>query len=484
MKKIYVVVIIAFGLVACRKEKFTAVNINHGNQGDTSQIQTDTSYKNIINVAVDQNKLGYTISPTFEGLSFETLVLSDNPEYLTPGNSVFIQLIQNLGPGLLRIGGGTSDKITWTGTARNSNTPPNSLTTTDIDRLSAFSKQIGWPVLFGLNLGTYQVTASTNEAAYVYNSLGTSFYAFQFGNEPNYFAANKLRPGNYAVNDYLNDWNTYYSSIKPVLPSATFAGPDVVQGTDWVGTFANAENDKVKLIDGHYYVAGPATSPYITYQYLLYNDTDLPPYLQGLYNTANKYGLPYRVTECNNIWGGGKVGVSDIFASALWALDFMWTVAENNGQGINFHDGQGIFYSPLTMSAGAAVVHPEYYGMLAFRYATADGTIIPVKTDVTSFSCSAYACVKTDNSYTITLINREEKNNIGFNIQLTNTASSIQVARLTAPAITSTSNVKFAGSTVNANGTFTPATAVTIPVNQKTFRVNIPAGSAAVVTIR
>ena len=347
-----------------------------------------------------------------------------------------------------------------------------------------FQKLTGWPVLFGLNLAGYQVAASANEAAYLYNSLGSSLYALQFGNEPNYFASNGLRPYNFTVSDYLNDWTTYYANIKPLAAQASFAGPDVVQGSDWISAFADAENDKVKLIDGHYYITGPATDPSITYQYLLSADAVLPLYLQGIYSTASKYGLPYRITECNNIWGGGKAGVSDIFASALWGLDFMWTVAENNGQGINFHDGQGIIYSPLTMSAGAVVVHPEYYAMLAFRYASANGTIIPAKIDAAAFRCSAYACVKTDNSYAITLINREEKNNIAFNIQVSKTVSSVQIARLTAPSITSTANVTFGGSAISTNGTFTPVAVAPQSINQKNFTVNMPAGSAAVVTVQ
>jgi len=484
MKKIYFVVLIALSFVACKKDRFTGIKTGPGNPIDTGHNPSDTSYLNVVTLAVDQTHPGNTISPNFEGLSFETLVLAKNPEYLNPGNTVFVNLIKNLGPGLLRIGGGTSDKITWTSTARTSSTPPNNLTTTDIDQLSAFSKLIGWPVLFGLNLGTNQVAASANEAAYVYNSLGSNLSGFQFGNEPNYFVANGLRQGNYAANNFLDDWDIYYANVKAAAPQAFFAGPDVVQGSNWVNSFADVEHNKVNLIDAHYYLEGPATSTYINYHDLLNTDFGLPIFLQGLKSASSKYGLPYRVTECNNIWGGGKPGTSDVFASALWGLDFMWTVAENNGQGINFHDGEGIFYSPLTMSAGVAVVHPEYYAMLAFSYAGSGGTIIPIKMGNTGFSVSAFACVKADKSYSITLINKEENTNIAFDIQLSSSASSIQVARLKAPSATSSDKVTFAGTAVNADGTFTPVAITPQTINQKDFKINVPGGSAAVVTIR
>ena len=50
--------------------------------------------------------------------------------------------------------------------------------------------------------------------------------------------------------------------------------------------------------------------------------------------------------------------------------------------------------------------------------------------------------------------------------------------------ISSTTNVTFAGSSVNTDGTFTPGTITLQPVNKKSFTVAVPAFSAAVITIR
>ena len=468
VRKIGATILMAVSLVACRKEHIKPPIPVGDNDG--------------VIVTIDGSHPGYKISPIFEGLSFETEILTKNPEYLNINNNAFIQLIKNLGPGILRIGGGTSDKIDWTGKPRDSNTPANILTTSDIDRLSAFSKAIGWQVLFGLNLGSNNVNASANEALYVYNSIGSNLYAMQFGNEANYFTANRLRNYDYGFNNYLVDWRAYYAAVRAVAPQLSFAGPDVVNSPDWIRSFADNENSEVKLIDGHYYITGPATDPSITYKNLL-SDYALSPYIQSIKDASSKYGLPFRITECNNIWGGGKAGVSDIFASALWALNFMWTVAEYNAQGINFHDGQGIIYSPLTMANGVAVVHPEYYAMLAFKYGSTGGTIVPATVTAQGNNCNAYACVNPDGSYSVTLINREEIKNLNFNIQLSQSASTIQVARLTAPSITATTGVTFAGSAVKTDGTFEAGTIEHYTINQKYFTVSMPANSAAVVTI-
>ena len=48
-----------------------------------------------------------------------------------------------------------------------------------------------------------------------------------------------------------------------------------------------------------------------------------------------------RMTEGNTCYRGGKPGVSDVFASALWSADYSLLLAGNNYSGINLHGGTG-----------------------------------------------------------------------------------------------------------------------------------------------
>lgn len=473
MRKLWIVIMLSIVLVACRKE--------HGNPGP----KPPTNSSDTILLAVDQSQQGYPISPSFEGLSFETQILTKNPEYLNVNNSVLIQMIKNLGPGILRIGGDTSDETDWTGAPRDPSTPATMLTTSDIDRLSAFSRASGWPVLFGLNLGSNHLDACTNEATYVYNSLGSNLSSLQIGNEPDIYHMFGLRGTSYNAVDYSEEWETYFSAIKKNLPQVTFAGPDVANNNaGWVEVFSSNESSKVTMLDQHYYITGPASDPSINYQNLLTSSTDvLAAHLQGIKVESITNNLPYRITECNSIYGGGKVGASDVFAASLWALDFMWTVAENYGQGINFHGGK-LVYSPITMSDNVVTAKPVYYGMLAFKYGNTGGTLAPVSVVNSEYNFSAHASLNSDNTYSITLINKDEKANIPVTIQLSNkAASTIQIARLTAPSVTSADNITFAGSSVSADGTFKPGPLEQVTVNNKTFTVIVAAGSAAIVTV-
>ncbi len=465
MKKFGSAVLLSATLLACKKE------------------HKDLFPAPTINLNIHQDQSGNSIPATFLGLSFETAVLTRNPEYLNGNNTRLIQLIKNLGPGILRIGGDSSDQIAWTGKARNDKSSADSLTTSDIDRLSAFSNATGWPVLYGLNMGNDNATAAADEALYVHHVLGNNLYAVQFGNEPDVYAKNRIRSSGYGINDYVDDWDGYYSAVNISLPGLTLAGPDISNKPDWFSQFGVSRHDKIKFLDAHYYVTGPASSPSISYYNLLNKSDYLDRYLGDIKASASASGLPFRITECNSIYGGGKAGASDVFASALWALDFMWNVAEYGGQGVNFHDGQGLVYSPATMSGGLVTAHPEYYAMLAFKYGNNGGKIVPVDTDNPSqYNCNAYACANVDGSWSVTIINKETTD-ISFRLQLSKATENVEIMRLTAPSVTAASGVEFAGSSLSSDGSFKPIHIEHAAAGKDNFTVNVPAVSAAVLVI-
>jgi hypothetical protein len=61
----------------------------------------------------------------------------------------------------------------------------------------------------------------------------------------------------------------------------------------------------------------------------------------------------FRIDEMNSVACGGKAGVSDTFASALWALDTVFAVARSGADGVNIHtfpgarDGLFTFIAPV-----------------------------------------------------------------------------------------------------------------------------------------
>lgn len=462
-------------LCACRKE-----NLDSGRPA--------ISPAKPVTVIIDQHLSGYTIPHVFQGLSYETGLLTDDPNYLNENNTVLIQLLRNLGKGVLRIGGNSSDEIDWGGDDAGTDTLHRKLTKADIDRLAGFAKAINWPVLFGLNLANNEPSAAADEAAYVNSRLQGNLYALQAGNEPDFFCSNAHRGSSYKYNDYQKEWERYYENIKGRAPGASFAGPDVTPfNLRWLGEFAKNEHRKIKLIDGHYYNNGPASNPQIGLSDVLKPNTKMAGYLQGMSLISSTHGLPYRISEGNSIWGQGKPGVSNVFASALWALDFMWSVAENKGQGVNFHGGGVRFvYTPINTANGITTARPAYYAMLAFKYGAVGSKILAPqiidRDDQDNYS--VHSSINPDKSTYITFINKELVKGFSFTVQLNQAVSRMSIARLSAPSVTSATGITFAGSTVNDDGTFTPATTEKYPINQRTFTITIPAGSAAVVGLK
>ena len=473
MIRFWILLLGIFFLIGCKKTQ--------SSQSSTNLPGPPAPNGTLLQVTVNQNQAGNAIPPNFQGLSYEAGILNNNSNFLSANNAVLIQLIKNLGSGMIRIGGNSSDNISWTGFARGNKTGSDSLTTTDIDNFVAFAKAVGWPVLFGVNLGSNNPLSAANESGYLKSALGNLLYAIQIGNEPDLYYNNGHRTSSYTYNNYQTEWNSYFSAIKNLQPQAPFAGPDVAYNTNWISSFSTNESSNVILIDGHYYNTGPATSPSITYQTILTPNTQLTTYLQSLNAASTKYHLPFRISECNSVYDGGKAGVSNVFASALWALDYMWTVVENNGLGVNFHGGNGGAYSPFVLSNSVITAQPEYYAMLAFKYGTNGGNLLPVSLSASAYNCTAYAC-KNGNATYVTLINKDTVNNLSFSIQLNQSVGTIQLARLSAPTITSTSGIQFAGSTVNTDGSFKMGTLEQYAVNKNNFVVNVPSGSAVVVT--
>ena len=63
---------------------------------------------------------------------------------------------------------------------------------------------------------------------------------------------------------------------------------------------------------------------------------------------AHRAGLPFRLTELNSVTCGGVEGVSDTFATALWAPDALFELLRAGVDGVNVH------VRPYTINAAFA----------------------------------------------------------------------------------------------------------------------------------
>ena len=88
---------------------------------------------------------------------------------------------------------------------------------------------------------------------------------------------------------------------------------------------------------------GPPNDPRVTTERLLAGNAKIAGEMEKIEAVARAHGLVYRMTEGNSCYRGGKPGMSNAFAAALWAGDYMLQLASLGCAGVNLHGGRSAF---------------------------------------------------------------------------------------------------------------------------------------------
>jgi hypothetical protein len=430
-------------------------------------------------IAIARTSTGGAVPAALGGLSYEKSKLSSG--LFNAANRTLIGCFQRLGPSILRIGGNSVDRTTWTpdgpgGTA-------GLVAPADIAGLAAFVRSAGWRVIYGINLGTNMPAAAAAEATVAARALGADLYGFEIGNECDLYSSNGLRPITYTPADFFAEWSAYASAIRASVPNAPLTGPASAGSVgSWTVPFASAQAHSVTLLTQHYYRAN-GQLPTSTIALLLAGDPNLPGELAQLRAAARGISGGYRLAEANSFSHGGAPNVSDGYGTALWAIDFLLLNARNGSAGVDFHGGgNGTGYTPIADSAGAVVaVRPVYYGML-FVAQIPSGPMYPV-TVRTSLSLSAYAIAGSGGSTSVVIINKDPTYTAVATIALGASASHAQPLLLAGAGLSATSGTTLGGAPVANDGTWSPLAAAPIPASGSSLTVNVAPASALLLTL-
>src|SRR5271157_5935079 len=325
---------------------------------------------NPVAITVNAGSPSVTIPADFLGLSFETGSLTSTTGFPAE-NAQFQGMVSQLGVGWLRFGGNSVDKTTWIGGTRTSATPSDNLTASDVDRVMALARATGWRVLWGLRLANSNAATDANEADYAVTSASDVLSGLEIGNEPDLFANNGYTPATLPA--YLAAWGQYAAAIQVKHPNAALTGPAAAGSiSTWTSSFATEYGSEITLLTQHYYPLGPVgvvaagASNEATIANMLGSAIHGAAQSTGLsVNTiAQKAKVPWRMAETNSCYNGGQAGVSDVFASALWGIDYMFTLAGTSAAGVNFHGGGTGTYTPIAASGSTVSARPLYYALL------------------------------------------------------------------------------------------------------------------------
>jgi hypothetical protein len=468
----------------------------------------------------------------FVGLSYESSQLGD-PNFFSPKNSGLIALFKLLSPnGVLRLGGNSSEFTWWKADAAaqeptlqhppgntDANWMPHELvaiTPAAIDNLADFLDATGWNLIYGLNLGSGTPQRDSEEAVYVYKAMGSRLLYFQIGNEPDLYhnSRNGLRPADYGFDAYLADWVTFANAVSDKLSDATFGGPDAAAMMEWALQFAPQAPQKksgIVALTSHYYAEGPPDDPTMNIDRLLLRDPKLAANLPRIMDAARAANLPYRMSEGNSCYRGGKPGVSDAFASSLWAADYMLYLAQAGCVGVNLHGGgtkqiraalgghlpgesvatrpdaaaTGSFYTPIAGDAANGFFpRPVFYGMmLASHFAGAD--IIANDFDPRGANATAYAA-KTSDGFSVALFNKDAAQDLEIDLAFDGAAAGAKHARvwrLSGSALDATSGVTLASAQVKHDGSWSSAGEEKLSSRGGKLTVSLPHASGALVLL-
>jgi hypothetical protein len=395
---------------------------------------------------------GQVVPADFLGFSFEKEVVTDTA-YFNASNTTFINMFRNLGDGLIRIGGATVDETFWSNATRQTGVT-DSVYTNDVSRFKAFAQSVGWKTIWGLNLGTGSPANVADEAQYVSQNMGSEVASFATGNEPEYYAGG-LRPPNYSSSEYLNEFENFSNAVKTAVPNAVFSGPEN-QFYTWELLFLQGVSSRMNMLTIHYYPLGPAGSQFVTMDNLLTFNPVLQVILSNAAAQASQMKLPFRVTECNSVTGGGQPGISNAYASSLWGSEVLFYLAQQGAAGINFHTGgtPNYVYSPISTVNGKSVARPLYYAMLLFHQANIGQFTNNQLSNPSAVNMDAYSFTTRDNKKGILIINKDPSNDLSMTISTDHFIQTATVYQLIGPGLSRLTGTNINGSMVNDDGTF------------------------------
>ncbi len=436
-----------------------------------------------VSIRIDPSRRLRAIPSNYMGLGYEASSVAMG--ILSADNHPYVQLVRNLGrDGVIRIGGNVSDFTLYDASGTSKWEPKDTvITLANIRALRGFLDATGWKLIWGLNLGGDKLDNAVEEARAVAQVMGDKLLALEFGNEPDLFTRAGHRSGNYDYQAWARDYRRYKSAVRAVLPRVSLAGPDIAFRTEWLESFARDEGGDIAMLTSHHYIMGQA-DPATTIELMLQEEKKYQPALAKFQAAAQAAHVPWRMCETQSFSGGGKAGVSDTFASALWALDYLFVLAGYGCSGVNMetgvnHLGRVSKYTPITGELpGPYAPAPEYYGLLAFAQA-AKGEQIAAATNTGGINLTAYA-TRQGHDTVVTVINKDMTQ--GAAVEISGIAAKqAKVMRLTGPSLAATSGASLGGAA--ADGAWSGGKSEAVRIAGGKVFADVPAASAALISL-
>jgi hypothetical protein len=333
---------------------------------------------------------------SYFGISTEYWSLT--PKWFEVNTPVFERVLRLLhvrgdGPLVVRIGGDSADHSFWKPPSKSMPDWAFELTPGYLARLSALVKRDRVKLIIDLNVVTDTPLTAAARARAAETSLPRgSIVGFEIGNEPDLYshrfwmamtASSPLKtlrlPLELTPDIYVQNFAAYARVLGENAPDIPLIGPAVAYprvNPDYITMLVADEGSELGAVSAHVYpysrcIKNPRSPEYPTVMRLLSHQavsafsTDIAQAVA----VAHANNLKFRLTEFNSVTCGGKRGVSDTFATALWAPDALFTAMRAGADGANLHVRAmpTAINAPFAITKGGLEPRPLLYGLMLFN---------------------------------------------------------------------------------------------------------------------
>ncbi|GAC1581710.1 MAG: glycosyl hydrolase family 79 C-terminal domain-containing protein [Candidatus Dormibacteria bacterium] len=443
---------------------------------------------------------------SFLGLSTEYWTVPVWARHLSLLGHVLASISSN-GPIVLRIGGSSADQ-TFFASAKE---PPEWVFETSpawLRQVRRIVTRFGVRVNLDLNMvtATPQIAVRWARAAQAALPIG-SVIGFEIGNEGDIYShtawqeltggtiAARALPQTMTAPGYAASYRVYAAALAEVAHGVPLLGPalsDPAAHPSWVSQLLAGPHPGLGAITVHRYplsaCALPGSKMFPTIARVLSEPATagMATSLRSSVRAARGAGLPLRLTEINSVTCGGRRGVSNTFATALWAPDALFELLHAGAASAAVHVRANAINMAFSLTRDGLVAHPLLYGMAMFSRTIGPGAhLVGLHLKIhRGLRLKAWAVRLPGNRIHVLLIN---KGAAGARVSLRIPAQGSTMAQaLLAPSVRATSGVTLGGQHLSRRGVWTGA-----PVGTRLrlgpgggYRVVVRGYSATLVTAR
>ncbi len=448
------------------------------------------------------------VPPSFLGFSTEywTLPLWQRHRALLERALALIH-VPGDGRQVLRIGGDSADHTFWN--PRRRYLPPWAfgLGPSWIRFAASLVRRDRLHLILDLNLVTGSSPKAARWARAARHDLPRrSIVGFEIGNEPDIYdrwswvqqlgrpqSATPFLPRRLSAATYLADFRSYAHALVRVAPRIPLVGPALANpqtNFNWLAGLITGAHPGLGLVSAHRYpysacVRHTALAYPSIAKVLSENATSgLARTVLPSVRLAERSGLPFRLTELNSVTCGGVPGISDTFATALWAPDALFELMKAGVDGANVHVRAYAVNAAFALKQSGFHARPLMYGLILFTRAIGPGArLIPLHLGARrALHLKAWGVRLRNGRLHVVLIDKGPRS-VRVALALPATAPA-DVQRLAAPSARARFGVTLAGQQLDAAGRWAGrrVSERVLPVGS-TYAVTVPAMSAALLSV-